>query len=497
VTALDIANRALQRVGASRIASFSDNSKAAAEIAFNYGKLRTAELQRNTWRFSRKEVALRPLDTNTMLLAPTLWNNAVTYFVGSIVQDANGSLWKSVLPNNLSNQPGLTNPPAWVPYFGPLTVQPFDSSVGYFDGELVYTLKGDGTYNVYLSLTNGNAVHPAMPNMWSATTIYKIDDVVAVVPNWSSGPTYVQGQTVLYTDGNVYSSLTNSNNNNIPPSSPANWALMPTLTLQSQFVPISTFTALAPVLSTPIDEWKVLTSYSIGQFVIFNAVAYLSIANNNIDKTPSSSPSFWVAASGGTNYQSLVDLNLGNTPASSPSQWTSVFSLGGGNSQWIQIGGGGFPNGVGLTAVRLTYPVGSGPLSQSWTKNVYRLPAGFIRRAPQDPKAGIWSWLGAPGNLTQVDWTFESQFLTTWDSRAIILHFIADVQNVTDFDPMFCEALSCRIALEVCETLTQSTAKLSFIAQEYKKFMGEAIIVDLIDVGAEEPPLDDLVACRF
>lgn len=545
-TPADIGNRALQRVGAQLLGSsgFAEASNRAVQVSFCYGKLRRAELQRNVWTFATRKAALRAVDSNTMLLTPTLWSSTVTYFVGSVVEDQSGTLWKSTQRNNLGNDPSLLT--AWVPYFGPMTAEPFDSSKAYFTGEIIYNLTGAGTYNVYESLVDGNALHPAMPNLWALDTIYKTDDVVVVWPAWSSGTTYSQGQTVQYTDGLIYSSLTNGNTNNIPPSSGTNWAAMPTLTLTSQLMPTSIFTAPPQSLSTPIDEWQPATAYSSGAFVLYNGSVYLSIAANNTNNYPNASGStFWAAASGGTSYQSLIDLNQGNNPANAPAlwavgttyainalvggsdgfiykslangnighnpvtdsgvhwqntgvynPWTTVFTLGGGNSQWIQIGGNGFPNGVGISALQITYPIGCGPAWQTWSKNVYRLPAGYLRKAPQDPKAGINSWLGVPGNLQSTDWAYEGDFITTWESRAIVVRFVADVQDVTKFWDVFCEALSCRIALEICEPLTQSTAKLQVIGQEYKKFMTEAIQINAIELGPVTPPLDDLIACR-
>ena len=544
----DIGERALMHVGSSigaaANAAFPGNPKAAALLAACYGKLRRAELGRNLWTFATRKTAIRPIDTNTMLLAATLWSGSVTYFVGSIVSDAVGTLWKSTIRNNLNNQPGNVFS-AWVPFFGPMTVEPFDSSKAYFAGELVYTFGGDGTYNVFESLSSANSLHPALPNQWSVDTIYLTNQVVQQFPAWASGTSYSKGNGALYTDGNVYVSLANSNLNNIPPSSPADWILLPTLTLQSQLMPTALFSAPPATGTTPIDEWQPETVYSLGSFAIYKAAVYVSLASANTANYPNSS-SQWAAVTNGTLYQSLIDLNQGNSPSSTPANWSAVTSYsigntvaasdgynytslvnsnlnnnpannanptdwlqgsytawtttigaGGGNSQWLEIGGAAFPNGVGLTAIGAnTWPIGSGPLSQTATKNAYRLPAGYLRRAPQDPSAGRISWLGVPGNLPATDWSYEGSYITTWNGAPIVLRFVADVQNVQEFPDLFCEGLGCRIGLEVCEPLTQSTAKLQGIGQQYKLFMTEARTVGGIEAGPIEPPLDDLITCR-
>lgn len=497
---VDIGNCTCQHCGVPRMDAtlgFAEGSQRANEISFRYGKKRRAELQRNAWTFATRKAALRPLDINTRLLAPTLWQSDATYFAGSIVSDSVGTLWESTMPSNSGNQPGLNANgflgPGWEPYFGPMTAEPFDSSKDYFRGELVYTFAGDGTINVFESRADGNAVHPALPNQWSFDTVYKTNDVVQQFPAWASGTTYSQGQGALYTDGNVYVSLTNGNLDNIPPSSPQ-WVALPTLTLTSQLMPSNIFSAPTEPGTTPIDEWQIETTYSLGSFAIFKATVYMSTANGNVGNFPGVSN--WVAVSGGTLYQSLVDLNIGNSPGSSPTQWTTSLGGGGGNSLWLQIGGAAFSAGVGLNIPSMNWPIGSGPLSQNWTKNVYRLPANYLKRAPQDPAAGRISWLGVPSNLPATDWVIQGSYLVSADGMPIVLRFIADVQNVTEFPDLFGEMLGCSIAEEVCEILTQSTAKLAAIASAYREKRSEAIAQNMIEQGPIPPPLDDLILCR-
>jgi hypothetical protein len=64
-------------------------------------------------------------------------------------------------------------------------------------------------------------------------------------------------------------------------------------------------------------------------------------------------------------------------------------------------------------------------------------------------------------------------------------------------DAMFCEGFAARIALEVCEIITQSTEKLKNISGEYAKFMTEARTVNGIENEAEEAPRDDYLAVRY
>lgn len=542
----DIGNRALQHCGADLMDStlgFAEQSNRARSVAFAYGKLRRAELQRNVWTFATRVAVLRPLDSNTALVAPSLWSSQATYFVGSLVQDQAGTLWISRIPNNVgtASQPGV-NFTAWEPYFGPLTVSLYDSTQSYATGEIVYTAVGDGTYKVYLSLVEGNAIHPALPSQWSVASVYYTNDVVQKFPLWSSLTTYTKGQSVTDGAGNVWASLVNSNLNQNPATSPTKWAAMPLLTLAQQLVPNQS-SAVSPPAS-PVLEWLQAQTYALGNFVMFNGSVYVSLAAANAGQFPNAAGStWWALCTGGTLYMSLIDFNVSNDPGNTPAQWaigttyasgnvvlgsdgigyssvingnvgnnpvgddsthwqritiawTTIFTQGGGNSQWTQVGGANFPNGVVISPLNITYPLNSGPASSTATRNAFRLPANHLRCAPQDPKAGAASYLGAPSGRAYDDWQFQDDYFVTREVGAIPYRFVADVQDVTKFHDLFCEGLACRVGLEVCEPLTQSTAKLAGIKKMYDDFMGDARLVDAIEAGSTEPPLDDFIACR-
>jgi hypothetical protein len=429
LTPVDIANRGLQHCGQTRIDAtlgFTEPSKAAAECGSSYGKLRRAELQRNTWRFAIRRTVLRAIDATTMLLRPALWASTTTYFVGSIVIDQFGTLWISQTRDNLGNDP--LNSSAWAEYFGPMTVSAVDSTTSYFAGELVYTAPGDGTNRVYLSLINGNTDVPATATAWSATA------------------TYFRNQVVTKTAT----------------------AYMSRIDLNLGQDPATTFVA----------EWASVTTYgAAAKATGTDGVIYSSIAGGNVGHDPISSPAFWT-----------------NTGILSP--WDTTFVGGAGSLNWLQIGGAEFPMGVTLAPITPLYPINSGPSIQSTAKNFFRLPAGFLRKAPVDPKAGAISYLGASWGLPYDDWNFENAYITSAQSQPITLAFVADTVDVTSFDDMFCEGLGARIGFEVCEALTQSTSKKSSIAQEYDRFMGEARKVNAILIGSEQPPVDDYISCR-
>lgn len=387
---IDIMNRALQRVGQTRITSLTEDSKACDEVTFCYDKLRIAEMRRNAWVFSIRNVALRPYNPpqpvsasgaaatlGTMTLVPAAWSATNNYLSGSIVSYTNGRYYFS-RTSNINSTPD-SNPTDWAQYFGPRTVEPYDTTgkTTYYPGELVYTLSGV-TPTVFIALAQTADVPTATPT-WLATTYYNKGDTVT---------------------------------------------------------------------------------------------------GSNTSK-----------------YQSKIDLNVNLDPTTDAGVHWTVLPIASqpdthAGQNWLQID-------AAVKSIQFIYPVGTGPSFQTNTSNVYFLPYGFLRQVPQNPKAGAVSYLGGPSGNQYSDWVFQGQHLLTRQSGVLILRFAADIADVTMMDSMFCEGLSCRIAIEVCEPLTQSVSKLSGITAEYKQFMGDARAVNGIESGPVEPPEDDFISCRI
>lgn len=236
---------------------------------------------------------------------------------------------------------------------------------------------------------------------------------------------------------------------------------------------------------TTILPWDATKTYFKRDTI---SLAPLSVAFNGIQALFNGLPVYFNPAL----YQSVTDLNVGNDPLSTP-QWelippTESDVMSGQN--WLQLD-------AAVIHRRPVYPIGAGPQNQAATRNAFRLPSGFLRRAPQDPKAGAASYLGAPSGLAVDDWVLEEGWLISRDQTVIILRFVADVADVTLMDPMFCEGLGARLGLEICEPLTQSDTKLNTISQIYKTFMSEARAVNGIETGSVEPPLDDYITARL
>lgn len=302
-------------------------------------------------------------------------------------------------------------------------------------------------------------------------------------PVWSSSNTYRVGQVVSYNDGygtRLWVSVQPTNTNNTPGSSAA-W--------NNYFGPT---TAVPWVEGTGYFSGDmVYTDTGTGSYTVWTALKYNSTITPGDNMTWSSTFTYMqddIVTYDSQNYISLVNLNFNNTPGSAPDQWATTDLTDG--LHWVTQAGT-------LQRLSIVYPISAGPAIEDGTKNVFPLPYGWLRLAPQDPKAGSVSIFGAPTNRQYDDWLVEGDYLVSQDVQPINLRFVADVSYVPMFDTMFAEGLAARIALEICEALTQDTAKMKMVSALYTAKIRDARVVNGIENNAEEPALDDWISCRL
>lgn len=89
----------------------------------------------------------------------------------------------------------------------------------------------------------------------------------------------------------------------------------------------------------------------------------------------------------------------------------------------------------------------------------------------------------------------DRQILTNLPSP-LNVRYVANVQNVQNFDPLFVDALSHRLAIDICEEMTQSTSKKAGVAQEYMLIVSRATKVNAIERPPEPMPDDSWVLSR-
>lgn len=348
---------------------------------------------------------------------------------------------------------------------------------------------------------------------------------------YSSTNRYIVGSVVSYS-GLVYIGIDPANIGNTPSSSPTKWMqyfgpmtvteyddtlsyfageliYTPSTSAYSVYLSLSNANEDVP---TTIPAYDATVTYNRGQTVVYTAVNYQSNIDLNIANTPVTLSAWAIgttyAAAAvviGTNNHKYTSVNNGNVGHDPVADTAGTYWTDNGPAKWIVIpaiqpdqmqGLNWLKLDATVQSIILLYPPNCGPLDQAASKNVYQLPNGYIRTAPQDPKAGSSNPLGSPTNRQYDDWNFQDNYIVTMEAAPIVFRFAADVADVSKFDPMFCEGLACRIAFELNEPMNQSAPKQAAIGAAYKLFMQEARAVNAIEVGAEEPPLDDYIACR-
>lgn len=85
-------------------------------------------------------------------------------------------------------------------------------------------------------------------------------------------------------------------------------------------------------------------------------------------------------------------------------------------------------------------------------------------------------------------WTIESGQILTDLPAPLKVRYVRRVDNLLLLDPLFVEVLSCKLAYEACETLTQSSTKKQAAGEEYQFAVSEATRQDAIENPPDELP---------
>lgn len=101
-----------------------------------------------------------------------------------------------------------------------------------------------------------------------------------------------------------------------------------------------------------------------------------------------------------------------------------------------------------------------------------------------------------PPDYDDVDWQIEGNAILTNDTTCEI-RYLAQITDPNAMDPMFREVLSCRLALEMCEELTQSNSKLEGIMAQLKLATTEARRNNAFERRSETPQTDSWILARY
>jgi fibronectin type 3 domain-containing protein len=95
------------------------------------------------------------------------------------------------------------------------------------------------------------------------------------------------------------------------------------------------------------------------------------------------------------------------------------------------------------------------------------------------------------------DWSHEGPFILTNTAPPADLYYIRRITDPTRYHALFVEALACRLAMEVADALTNSTARWQKVATEYRAAIAEARRVNAIQNPAQQPQDGDWMGSRF
>lgn len=101
-----------------------------------------------------------------------------------------------------------------------------------------------------------------------------------------------------------------------------------------------------------------------------------------------------------------------------------------------------------------------------------------------------------PPNDRMLDWTIEGNKLLTNYDAPLHIRYIGRVEDPNLFDTCFVQLYACDLAVQTCESITQSNTKLQSVKDERRLWLSEARRSGAIEKISSEPPEDDWLAAR-
>lgn len=325
-----------------------------------------------------------------------------------------------------------------------------------------------------------------------------IDSVLWTPPTWAAG-TYSVGSVAAYTPGSgVYAGYTSywqtkaakTGSNTTTPDNDPDWQHYNGPLAFDLYNTDTTYFA-GEIVLVP-SAWAVGTTYAANAVVRSSTTWYVSLAGSNTANAVSDT-TWWAEWSAGGRADGDWGLTASDSqiPLTYPGTVGVYLSLYNGNADNPVSATGNWLSLVGtVAAINIVYPVGAGPSVDTRSYNVFRLPSGFLKRAPTDPKGNQVPYLGAASGVPPEDWTPEGDFIVSGDQGPILLRFVADVTDVAAMDPQFCEGLAARIATELAPGMAPDRQQSA--ERAYRRSMSNARVSNSIEVG----PISQ-VECRY
>lgn len=118
--------------------------------------------------------------------------------------------------------------------------------------------------------------------------------------------------------------------------------------------------------------------------------------------------------------------------------------------------------------------------------NAFPLPADFLTLVPPD----------FDRNFNDRQWQIEGNQILCDDVPPLRIIYIADITDPNLMDANFRDALSARLAIEMCEQLTQSNSKIQTCAAAYKEAINKAKRANAFQNVPADAPEDTYITAR-
>lgn len=253
---------------------------------------------------------------------------------------------------------------------------------------------------------------------------------------------------------------------------------------------------------TPPD-YAASTTYLVGQVSVYQAEWWQSKVGGNVGHTPEVGD-YWMRYTGPDTMQTWhTDMRYAPGELALGSNGAVYLSLiASGNQSHDPVSTTGFWRIVNGTATGLSvlYPIGSGPWSDTRTQNVFRLPRGYLRQAPTNPKGGGVGWLGSPRGTVHEDWVLEGNYLVSGTQGPLLLRYVADDVDVPGWPAAFCEMLASRLGEEIAPSLVEGSMLASMLnncRRHYRTERHAASTTNGIEVGPVDSEMDSYITCRW
>jgi hypothetical protein len=118
--------------------------------------------------------------------------------------------------------------------------------------------------------------------------------------------------------------------------------------------------------------------------------------------------------------------------------------------------------------------------------SAFPLPEKFLRLLPTYPEL----------NALDIDYQIESGYILTNEDSPLYIRYIEDSEVVNQYDSLLVEALAAKLALSICEEITQSNSKLGNAQTLYENAIRKAKRTNAIENRPSEAPDASWITCR-